>query len=240
MSIIESFEGEDPEYAGIVGAFLDEVVSEAGVSLPPRTRFLAILSALIGCQGIDAFRVIASEALDSCVTPVELKEVVYQATDYLGLGRVLPFVGASNEVLRAKGMALPSESRATVMPENRLELGNACQVEIFGEGMRGAWEKCPDEREIVNRWLAANCFGDYYTRKGLSLADREMVTLCYLAAQGGCDPQVKAHAAGNLNVGNGKEFLYAVVHQILPYIGYPRSLNALACIDEAAKTAEDN
>ena len=35
-------------------------------------------------------------------------------------------------------------------------------MDIFGEGMKDAWKK-----GHINRWLAANCFGDYYTRKGL-------------------------------------------------------------------------
>ena len=45
----------------------------------------------------------------------------------------------------------------------------------------------------INRWLAANCFGDYYTRKGLDLAQRELITFCFLMAQGGCEPQLIAH-----------------------------------------------
>ena len=86
-----------------------------------------------------------------------------------------------------------------------------------------------------NRWLAANCFGDYYTRTGLDLAQREMITFCFLMAQGGCEPQLTAHAKGNMNLGNDKEFLLRVVSQCLPYIGYPRSLNAVTCINKAAE-----
>ena len=52
-------------------------------------------------------------------------------------------------------------------------------------------------------------------------------------SQGGCEPQLIAHSKGNMNMGNGAEFLKKVVHQCLPYIGYPRSLNALNAIDKA-------
>lgn len=99
---------------------------------------------------------------------------------------------------------------------------------IFGDGMREAWKQ-----GHINRWLAANCFGDYYTRTGLNLAQREMITFCFLAAQGGCEPQLTAHAAGNMRLGNSKDFLIKVVSQCRPYIGYPRSLNAVACISKA-------
>ena len=239
-AIARELEHDDPEFAAIIDGFAgEEVPAEAGMTLPGRTRYLAILAALLGCQGIDAFRAVAGEALDAedGVSPVELKEVVYQAADYLGIGRVLPFVTVANEVLEARGVELPLEGQGTVTPETRLTAGNACQVEIFGEGMRESWEKGPQERRHINRWLAANCFGDYYTRAGLTLAEREMVTFCYLIAQGGCEPQATAHAGGSLSMGNDKAFLYAVVSQCLPYIGYPRSLNALACIDKATEKA---
>lgn len=230
------FEETDPELARIVSAFMDEVQHEEAVQLPARTRGLCVAATLLGCQGIDAFRAELPGILDAGVTPVELREVVYQAVDYVGIGRALPFVNALDEVLTERGVELPLEAQGTVVAGDRLQKGNQAQVDIFGEGMRGAWETCPSERAVVNRWLAANCFGDYYTRGGLTLAEREMVTFCYLAAQGGCEPQVTAHAGGNLRMGNDKAFLYAVVHQCLPYIGYPRSLNALGCVDKAAES----
>ena len=84
----------------------------------------------------------------------------------------------------------------------------------------------------INRWLAANCFGDYYTRDGLSLQQRELITFCFLFAQGGCESQLTSHVFGNISVGNDAEMLVKVVSQCLPYVGYPRSLNALSCISK--------
>lgn len=114
--------------------------------------------------------------------------------------------------------------------ENRLEKGAEAQAEIFGEQMKEAWKN-----GHINRWLAANCFGDFYTRTGLDLPQREMITFCFLMAQGGCEPQLIAHAKGNMNLGNDKDFLIRVVSQCLPYIGYPRSLNAISCIQKATE-----
>lgn len=67
------------------------------------------------------------------------------------------------------------------------------------------------------------------------MAEREMITFCFLMAQGGCEPQLTAHAKGNMNMGNDKSFLMKVVAQCMPYIGYPRSLNAMGCIEKAAE-----
>jgi 4-carboxymuconolactone decarboxylase len=107
-------------------------------------------------------------------------------------------------------------------------------VDIFGDGMREFYRSGPEEARHINRWLAANCFGDYYTRGGLGYRERELITFCFIAAQGGCEPQLTAHAGANMRLGNDRPFLIAAVSQCLPYIGYPRSLNALRCIDEAA------
>ena len=87
----------------------------------------------------------------------------------------------------------------------------------------------------INRWPAENCSGDYYTRNGLELAERELITFCFLMAQGGCEPQLIAHAQGNMNMGNDKDFLIKVISQCLPYIGYPRSSNAVACVNKAVE-----
>jgi 4-carboxymuconolactone decarboxylase len=46
---------------------------------------------------------------------------------------------------------------------------------------------------------------------------------------------MQAHASANMNVGNDKKFLIKVISQCLPFIGYPRSLNALACVNKAAE-----
>lgn len=208
----------------------EEVVNEKGQELEPKVRYTVILATLLGCQGTDAFRMMLPKALDAGVTPVMAKEIVYQATDYLGFGRVLPFINITNEILEARGIALPLENQATTTMEDRLEKGIQAQVDIFGEHMNEAWKA-----SHINRWLASNCFGDYYTRNGLDLAQREMITFCFIMAQGGCEPQLTAHAKGNMNLGNDKEFLIRVVSQCVPYIGYPRSLNAIACINKAAE-----
>lgn len=224
----------DPEFVERFGNFaFDEVVNQD--DLDDRTRFMAILATLLGCQGIDAFKAVLPAALNFGVTPVEAKEIVYQAVAYLGIGRVFPFLKATNEVLEARGVRLPLEGQATTTMENRLEAGNQAQVDIFGEGMRNFQNSGPEESRHINRWLADNCFGDYYTRKGLDSKQREMITFCFLAAQGGCEPQLISHAAGNMRIGNDKAFLIKILSQCLPYIGYPRSLNALRCINEAAK-----
>lgn len=140
-----------------------------------------------------------------------------------------------NNFLGAANVHLPLEPQGTTTPETRARAGEDKQIEIFGEGMRGFTQSGPEDTRHINKWLACNCFGDYYTRGGLSTREREMITLCFLAAQGGCEPQLTSHAKANMGVGNEKAFLIAVISQCMPYIGYPRTLNAIRCINDAAE-----
>ena len=228
---MKNYRETDPEFAERFEQFaFEEVVNEPGQQIDEVTRHMAILATLLGCQGTEAFCLELPCALDAGITPVMAKEIVYQAVDYLGIGRVMPFLDITNEVLSSRGVALPLEGQCTTTMENRLEKGAQAQADIFGAHMLEAWKT-----GHINRWLAANCFGDYYTRTGLTLAQREMITFCFLAAQGGCEPQLTSHAKGNMNLGNDKDFLIRVVSQCLPYIGYPRSLNAIVCVHKAAE-----
>lgn len=224
----------DPEFIERFDNFaFDEVVNHD--DLDGKTRFMAILATLLGCQGSDEFRAMLPAAMNFGVTPVEIKEIVYQAVEYLGIGRVFPFLKITNEVLTAHGIELPLPSQATTTMENRLEAGERAQIDIMGEGMKGFWKSGPEESRHINTWLTDNCFGDFYTRKGLTYQQREMITFCFLSAQGGCEPQLISHAAANMRIGNDKAFLIKIISQCIPYIGYPRSLNALRCVNEAEK-----
>ena len=93
----------------------------------------------------------------------------------------------------------------------------------------------PPALKHIQDYLSAYCFGDFYTRKTLDLKMRELITFCAIITLGGCEAQAKSHAAANLRVGNTREMLIGVVTQCLPFIGFPRALNALSCIDSAGK-----
>lgn len=156
---VSDFLRTDPEFIERFDNFaFDEVVNHD--DLDGKTRFMAILATLLGCQGIDEFRAILPAALNFGVTPVEVKEITYQAVAYLGIGRVFPFLKTVNAVLEEKGVQLPLPGQATTTTENRLEAGRQAQVDIFGDGMRDFYKSGPDESRHINYWLTDNCFGD--------------------------------------------------------------------------------
>lgn len=129
------------------------------------------------------------------------------------------------------------EKQAKVTEENRFAKGLAVQQEIFGEDNIKAMRRvAPQELKHIQDYLSAYCFGDFYTRGTLDLKMRELVTFCAICCLGGCEPQAKAHAGANLSVGNTREMLVEAITQCLPFIGFPRTLNAISCINEV--TAE--
>lgn len=227
----------DPEFVEILSNFSQDETVKAS-KLTQKEQMLCILSALLGCQGIGEFRVMLHAALNAGIDPIAVKEMIYQAAAYLGIGRIYDFLLAANQVMEQHGVRLPLAGQATTDEKTRFEDGLAKQVELFGPDMARRQTEGPVLRRNINRWLADNCFGDYYTRGGLNDQEREMITFCFLLAQGGCENQLRGHTAGNFGVGNDKEKLYSVVEQCMPYIGYPRSLNAMNIIDETAEKME--
>ena len=223
---------KDPELFEIFDNFaLGEVLGHGG--LDARTRLMCILASNVASQGRAAFRATLDAALGAGVTPVEVKEVLYQAVPYVGMAKVAGFIGAANDVLEARGVGLPLEGQSTTTPADRFEKGLAVQRSIFGAGHIDAMrEAAPENQKHIQQYLSDNCFGDFLTRGVLDVKTRELVTFSLLVSLGGCEPQVKGHIAGNVNLGNDKAVLLAVVTQLLPYIGYPRTLNAIGCLNE--------
>ena len=222
----------DPELIEVFDNFaFDEVLSYG--NLNTKTRLMMILASLIAQQTLSEYKAMLGGALNVGVTPVEVKEIVYQSVPYVGIAKTFDFIYATNEILESRGIKLPLEGQSTTSPETRFEKGLAVQKEIFGDMIDTMYQESPANQLHIQKYLSANCFGDYYTRKGLDIKTRELLTFSMILSLGGCEPQLKGHIQGNLNVGNDKEVLLCVVTQLLPYVGYPRTLNAIRCINEA-------
>ena len=210
----------DPEFVVLFKQFaFQEVPKDLPFSLDERRYYLATLAVLVGSQGLEAYKEILPVALDNEVKAVEVKELLYQAVAYLGT-------------------SLPLASQKNTKNQTRLEAGEEAQIAIFGDQMKGFATKGEPDVRHINKWLVDNCFGDYYTRSSLDYSERELLTFCYLYSQGGCEPQLKGHIAANLCLGNDKTLLIAVISACIPYIGYPRTLNALSCINEVANAQQ--
>ncbi|MED1794082.1 carboxymuconolactone decarboxylase family protein [Brevibacillus nitrificans] len=221
----------DPDFQDILNPFIFGEVCYQG-DLDIKIRELITLVVLATNQTLPQLGAHVHAALNVGLTPVEIKEAIYQCAPYLGFPKALNALREVNEVFKARNIALPLESQKQVIEENRFDKGLAVQVEIFGEVIAKNRQNAPTNQKHFQDYLSAFCFGDFYTRGGLDLKTRELLTFCIISALGGAEGQVKAHVQGNVNVGNNKETLITAITHCLPYIGFPRTLNALACVNE--------
>ncbi len=220
-----------PDFQEILSRFIFGEVFYHGDNSPGsltiHQRELITLVVLVTNQTLPQLRAHLGAALNVGLSPVEIKEAIYQCAPYIGFPKTLNALAQANAVFQERNIALPPESQKQTNEDDRFEKGLQVQTAIFGEVIRQMRENAPENQKHIQDYLSAFCFGDIYTRSGLDLKTRELLTLCILSALGGCESQVKSHIQGNLNVGNSKELMVEAITQCLPYMGFPRTLNAL-------------
>lgn len=225
----------DPELTEIFDNFaFDQTLSVCDAPLLEKTRVMCILSSTIGSNSLTEFKIYVDAALNVGIKPREVREVIYQSVPYVGFSKVLDFLLAMNEVFENNDIKLPLDRQSTVTDETRAEKGMEWMNSIYGEDVvKRMFDTIPEGQEHIYEFMRDYCFGNFYTRNGVTMRVRELMTFCFLAAMGGCEHQLKAHAGGNKHVGNSKVEMVAAVTAILPYIGFPKSMNALEAINEA-------
>ena len=228
---IQADHAVDPEFYDIKERLIYGEIYQNG-RLDIRQRHLVTLAVLTAGDHKQEGELAVKAALADGITPEEIKEVVYQCAPYTGFPKAERMLQQINEVLENRSVPLPLLLQGTTTEENRLERGIAAQKSIFGDGIDTMRANAPEILKELQDYLSAFCFGDTYTRQGLDIPMRELLTFSVLITLGGCEPQVKEHIQGNLNVGNTKEILIGAVIQALPYIGFPRSLNAIQAVME--------
>ena len=228
----ERIEKNDPEFHELFENFAyDEVYQYS--TLDEKESALVTLASLIACQSPKAFKKILLSAINKYITPEEVKELLYQSVPYVGFGRAHNFFGVVIKVFDKKGIELPMAPRSNTDSQDRYEKGLDIQNRYFGkEFIQAMKEARPEGQKHFDNFLEGYCFGDFYTRDGLNDQQRELITFTFIETLGGCENQLRGHTQGNLSVGNDKEKLVSVITIILPYIGFPRSFNALAIINE--------
>ncbi len=221
----------DPDVQEMLNRFIfGEVFYQGNIS--DKLRELITIVVLATNQTINQLKGHVFAALNTGVSPIEIKEAVYQCIPYLGFPKTLNAIDAVNEVFKIANIPLPVESQKTVTEETRFDNGLEVQKSIFGDIIGKMHANSPENQKHIQNYLSAFCFGDIYTRGSLDIKTRELLTLCILSALGGCESQVKSHVSGNINAGNDKDTLLTAITQCLPYMGFPRALNAISCINE--------
>ena len=234
-------EGTDPEFMAILQKFIFGDIFAVG-DLDLKKREMITCTVLSVMQTLPQLKSHAAAALNVGVTPVELRETIYQCAPFIGFPRTLNAIGVINEVFEERGIELPLEPQGTTTEENRFEKGFAIQNPIYGDEISQRMAYVPGGMgNDVSHFLTEYCFGDIYTRNGLDVQTRELLIYCILTALE-ADSQLASHAVGNMKLGTSRETLAAAVIQCLPYVGFPPAMKALNAImnvqSETAKPSE--
>lgn len=221
---------EDEDLQNIFNNFVYGEVYSHG-NLEPKLRELITLVSLTASQGNNMIAEHVEAALNVGASTIEIKEALYQCAPYVGFPRVFSALEEANKVFKDKNIKLPLPSQATVSDNTRFEKGLEIQTNTFGQRILDAHANAPENQKHIQNYLSAMCFGDFYTREGLDLKTRELLTFIMLISLGGAEPQATSHAKANISMGNDKDILIEAITQCIPYIGYPRTLNAINIIN---------
>ena len=225
---------QDKELRAVMDNFIGAEVPEATPLVEKREAELIRIVSLTVQQSNALLQEEVGAALDKGLSPEEILEAIYQCAPYSGFPRAVDAVEIARSVFKANNVKV-DESRATVNAETRLQAGADAQGTLFTPAYAEAAKAGKQNMPTIQYFLSSNCFGDYYTRKGLDLNTRELLTMAILVNLG-TEPQLKAHISANLKIRTA-EYVEQAIYNCLPYCGYPRTLNALRLLKEAAAEA---
>ena len=222
----------DPEFMEILQRNIFGEVFYTG-NLSTKDRELITVVALSTLQTLPQLKAHVNAAFNVGNSPLEIREAIYQCAPYIGFPRTLNAIGVFNEVAQERGVKLPLDNTATTTDENRYEKGLNIQNQLYGNEVKKAMASLPDVyNDVVPDTLTTFCFGDFYTRNGLSIKQRELLSLVILTALG-AEKQLSAHVIGAMKAGNDKETLLAAMVQAIPYIGLPYAMTTINLIKTA-------
>lgn len=221
--------GSDPEMMAILQKYIFGEVFTVG-NLDMKTREMLTVTSLAVQQTLPQLKAHINAALNVGVTPLEVRETLYQCAPFIGFPKTLNAIGVMNEVFKERGIETPLEMAGTTDEKSRFEKGAAIQKPLYGDEISKALEGLPESMgDDVSRFLTEFCFGDIYTRKGLDVKTRELLIISILVTTGDTET-LKSHVKGALKAGNSKEIITAAIIQCLPYVGFPNAIAALKCL----------
>lgn len=222
-------EGTDPEFMRILQRFIFGQVSYVG-SLDVKMRELITVTVLAVKQALPQLKAHVGACLNVGLSPLTIREAIYQCAPFIGFPTTLNAIGAMNEIFSERGISLPLENAESAAEDTRYTIGVALQGPIYGNEIAERYDFLPEEFSgEIPRLLTELCFGDFASRKGLEAKARELIAVVTLAAMGGAEMQVRSHVIGALKVGNTVEEVVCALFHAMPYMGFPRLFNALNC-----------
>ncbi|MEM7292392.1 MAG: carboxymuconolactone decarboxylase family protein [Pseudomonadota bacterium] len=114
---------------------------------------------------------------------------------------------------------------------NRHEKGQEIATQLFGAPVQASGPEFEEIVELTSDYL----FGEVWSRPGLPIRDRSLITVAVLCANGQ-EPQLRSHLQGALNVGHSPDALKEVMIHVAHYAGWPTGMNGLRVLGEVVES----
>ncbi len=223
--------GPDKEFMDILQKYIFGEVFTVG-NLDIKTRELLTVTSLTVQQTLPQLKAHIGGALNAGNTPIAIRETIYQCAPFIGFPKTLNAISVFNEVIKERGLEKELKDTKTTDESNRYKKGYEIQNPIYGDEIVQNMKGLPNDMGgSVAKFLTEVCFGDFYTRDGLDLKTRELMTIALLTTTGNTGV-LRSHIKGNLKAGNSIETITAAIIQVLPYVGFPNCFAALKTVKD--------
>jgi 4-carboxymuconolactone decarboxylase len=196
----------------------ETIKTQEDMALTSRQKALSAIAGLEAKGNTQQLYTVLGQALEEGLTVAEAKEALSQLYAYTGFPRSLNALAQLQKVVsdrKAAGKSVPmGQDDATVLPENFNSLKEGTEVQTRLVGAPYDYTFAPR----TDYYLKAHLFGDIFAGKALSHADREIVTVSAIASLPGCEPQLRSHCHGALNMGVSREELAAIPDVLEQYV----------------------
>ena len=204
------------------------------MSLTGKQQALVAIAGNEAKGDIEALKLALNEGFEQGLTISEAKEALSHLYAYTGFPRSLNALGALQQVIKERedgGKKTEPGREADPLPESydALKQGTEVQTKLTGFPFNYAFAPQTDF------YLKAHLFGDIFARNNLAFAERELVTVSAISALPGCEPQLKAHVKGSLNMGLKKEELSCIPAVLAAKVGAEEAVRCAKAINEVCE-----
>ena len=200
--------------------------------LPLDERMMSVLCAIAALQRDALIKDYVAAALRLDITPRAIQELFIQASLYAGFSVGESANRLAQEVFDAHGVSAAHEPGPVVSAAELAQLGAAKLSELHGEhGTQGYATPGNATTGALYTLASAYGYGALWHRAGLTRRQRFICSVASFTVLG-LETQVAkfARSAERNDLQRGETV--EIIMQVAPYGGFPRSLNALALVDQ--------
>ena len=218
--------------ASVMMLTIIQIKAQTVMNLSDKQQALVAIAANEAKGDIEALKKELNNGFEAGLTISETKEALSQLYAYTGFPRSLNALGALQQVIKQRkdaGLKTEEGREADPLPTDydALKQGTKVQTQLVG-GQPFNYTFAPQ----TDSYLKAHLFGDIFARNNLSFAEREIVTVSAISALPGCEPQLKAHVSGALNMGVKKEELASIPAVLAEKAGTAEAVRCANAVNE--------